>query len=98
MSEDIKNAISDLGHTFEEFKKVNDSRLDSIEKSEGSAYDEEKLANIEAKLDSLEDVGKKLTTAEQNANDIKEQVSKLETVIARPDSGFESNRRIFSAT
>ena len=92
MSEDIKNAISDLGHTFEEFKKVNDSRLDSIEKSEGSAYDEEKLANIEAKLNSLEDVGKKLTTAEQNANDIKEQVSKLETVIARPDSGFESKQ------
>jgi hypothetical protein len=27
MSEDIKNAISDLGQTFAEFKKVNDERL-----------------------------------------------------------------------
>ena len=32
MSEDIKNAIDEIGHTFEEFKKANDERLDSIEK------------------------------------------------------------------
>ena len=34
MSEDIKNAIQDMGKTFEEFKKVNDQRLESIEKGE----------------------------------------------------------------
>jgi len=28
MSEDIKNAISELGQTFNEFKKVNDQRLE----------------------------------------------------------------------
>ena len=37
MSEDIKNAINDLGQTFNEFKKANDERLDSIEKGEGTA-------------------------------------------------------------
>ena len=56
MSEDIKNAIQDLGQTFNEFKKVNDERLEQIEKGESSAYNEEKLAKLEAKLDSFEEV------------------------------------------
>ena len=46
MSEDIKNAISDLGQTFNEFKKVNDERLENIEKGESTAYNEEKLSKL----------------------------------------------------
>jgi len=92
MSEDIKNAIQDLGQTFNEFKKVNDERLEQIEKGESSAYNEEKLAKLEAKLDSFEEVNQKLTLAEQNAEQIKEQVSKIETMVTRPDSGFESKQ------
>jgi len=92
MSEDIKNAISDLGQTFAEFKKVNDERLENIEKGESTAYNDEKLANLEAKLASFEDVNQKLTIAEQNAEQIKEQVSKIETMVTRPDSGFESKQ------
>ena len=92
MSEDIKNAIQDLGQTFNEFKKVNDERLEQIEKGESSAYNEEKLANLEAKLDSYEEMNQKLTIAEQNAEQIKEQVSKIETMVTRPDSGFESKQ------
>jgi len=92
MSEDIKNAISDLGQTFAEFKKVNDERLDNIEKGESTAYNDEKLSQIEAKLDSYEDMNQKLTTAEANAEQIKEQVSKIETMVTRPDSGFESKQ------
>ena len=92
MSEDIKNAISDLGQTFEEFKKVNDERLENIEKGDSSAYNEEKLAKLEAKLDSYEEMNQKLTTAEANAEQIKEQVSKIETMVTRPDSGFESKQ------
>jgi len=92
MSEDIKNAIQDLGQTFNEFKKVNDQRLEQIEKGESSAYNEEKLAKIEAKLDSYEEMNQKLTIAEQNAEQIKEQVSKIETMVTRPDSGFESKQ------
>lgn len=92
MSEDIKNAISDLGQTFAEFKKVNDERLENIEKGESSAYNDEKLAKLEAKLDSYEEMNQKLTVAEQNAEQIKEQVSKIETMVTRPDSGFESKQ------
>ena len=92
MSEDIKNAIQDLGQTFNEFKKVNDERLEQIEKGESSAYNEEKLAKLEAKLDSYEEMNQKLTIAEQNAEQIKEQVSKIETMVTRPDSGFESKQ------
>lgn len=90
MSEDIKNSINDLGHAFDEFKKVNDQRLDAIEKGEGTAYVDEKLAKIEAKLDSYEDMNQKVTLAEQNSNDIKSQLEKLETVVKRPNSGFET--------
>ena len=92
MSEDIKNAISDLGSTFAEFKKVNDQRLESIEKGEGTAYVDEKLAKMEAKMDSYEDINQKLTTAELNADNIKSQIDKLETIVTRPNSGFESKQ------
>ena len=37
MSEDVKNAIQEMGSTFEEFKKVNDERLEAIEKGESTA-------------------------------------------------------------
>jgi len=92
MSEDIKNAIQDLGQTFNEFKKVNDERLEQIEKGESTAYNEDKLAKLEAKLDSFEEVNQKLTLAEQNAEQIKEKVSKIETMVTRPDSGFEAKQ------
>jgi HK97 family phage major capsid protein len=89
MSEDIKNAITDLGRTFEEFKKVNDQRLEQIEKGESTALVDEKLAKMEAKMDSYEDINQKLTTAELNADNIKSQIEKLETIVTRPNSGFE---------
>ena len=92
MSEDIKNAIQEMGRTFEEFKKVNDQRIESIEKGEGTAYVDEKLAKLEAKMDSYEDINQKLTTAEANAENIKSQIEKLETVIRRPNSGFDTKQ------
>jgi HK97 family phage major capsid protein len=92
MSEDVKTAISDLGQTFSEFKKVNDERLEQIEKGESTAYNEEKLTKLEAKMDSYEEMNQKLTIAAANAEDIKEQVSKIETMVSRPNSGFESKQ------
>lgn len=92
MSEDIKNAIQGLGSTFEEFKKVNDERLEKLEKGESTAIVDEKLAKIEAKMDSYEDINQKLTTAEANAENIKSQIEKLETVIKRPNSGFDTKQ------
>ena len=92
MSEDIKNAISELGQTFNEFKKVNDQRLEMIEKGESTAYVDEKIAKMEAKMDSYEDINQKLTTAELNAENIKSQIEKLETVVRRPNSGFDTKQ------
>jgi len=92
MSEDIKNAINDLGQTFNEFKKVNDQRLESIEKGEGTAYVDEKMTKLEAKMDSYEDMNQKLTTAEANAENIKSRLDELQTVVTRPNSGFESKQ------
>ena len=37
MSEDVKNAIQEMGSTFNEFKKVNDERLEKLEKGESVA-------------------------------------------------------------
>ena len=92
MSEDVKTAIQEMGSTFEEFKKVNDERLEKLEKGEGTAYVDEKLAKMEAKMDSLEDINQALTTAEANAENIKSQIEKLETVVKRPNSGFENKQ------
>ena len=92
MSEDVKNAIQEMGSTFEEFKKVNDSRLEKIEKGESTAILDEKMAKIESKLDSLEEVNQQLTKAEQSQNVLKEQMDKLETVLSRPNSGFEAKQ------
>jgi len=92
MSEDVKTAIQEMGSTFEEFKKVNDERLDLLEKGESTAILDEKMAKIESKLDSLEDVNQSLVKSEQNQNDIKEQVEKLETVLKRPNSGFNTKQ------
>ena len=92
MSEDVKSAIQEMGSTFEEFKKVNDERLEKLEKGESTADLDSKMAKIEAKLDSMEEINQKLTTAEQSQAEVKEQVSKLETVIKRPNSGFDTKQ------
>ena len=90
MSEDIKNSINELGSAFEEFKKVNDERLEAVEKGDATAMLDAKLEKIEAKLDSYEDLNQKMTVAEQNATDVKGQLDKLETVLKRPNSGFDT--------
>ena len=93
MSEhDVKESLTEFGQAFEEFKKVNDERLEAIEKGEGTAYLDEKMQNIESKLDAFEDISQKLNQAESNAENIKEQVAKLETVIKRPNSGLDTKQ------
>ena len=92
MSEDVKSAIQEMGSTFEEFKKANDERLEKLEKGESTADIDSKMAKIEAKLDSMEEINQKLTTAEQSQAEVKEQVSKLETVIKRPNSGVDTKQ------
>ena len=93
MSEhDVKESLTEFGQAFEEFKKVNDERLEAIEKGEGTAYLDEKMESIESKLNQFEDISKAVQQAEANAENIKEQVAKLETVIKRPNSGLDTKQ------
>ena len=92
MSEELKNAFEDFGKGFDEFKKTNDERLELLEKGEGTAYVDEKLSKIEEKLSSVEDMSTKLNQAQETADNIKEQVDKLETVIKRPNSGLDTKQ------
>jgi len=93
MSEDIKNAIQEMGHTFEEFKKANDERLESIEKGQDvDTLVDSKLSVIEEKLNGLEDINQEITLAKQTQEDIKGQVEQLETVMKRPTSGYEAKQ------
>lgn len=93
MSEDIKGAVQELGQAFEEFKKSNDEKLEALETGKGhDTLLDDKIANIEAKLDSLEEINQKVTKAELSQDNIKEQVEQLETVMKRPNSGFETKQ------
>lgn len=90
MSEDIKTAIQDLGETFSEFKKVNDERLEKLDKGESVAELDQKMANIESKLNTLEEVNQKLVAAEQSQKNLQETVEKFETRLTRPNSGMDT--------
>lgn len=92
MSEDVKSAIQEIGSTFEEFKKVNDQRLEKLEKGEAVGDLESKLAKMEADMSALEDVKGKLEKSEAEAEIIKEHVEKLETVMKRPASGMDTKQ------
>ena len=90
MSEDIKTAIQDLGETFSEFKKVNDERLEKLDKGESVAELDQKMANIESKLNTLEEVNQKLVAAEQSQKNLQETVEKFGTRLTRPNSGMDT--------
>ena len=92
MSEDIKSAIQEMGSTFAEFKKVNDERLEKLEKGESTADLDAKMEKIESKLDSIEEINQSVTKAEQSHVEVKEQIDRLETVIKRPNSGFDTKQ------
>jgi HK97 family phage major capsid protein len=93
MSEEniVKEAISDMGKAFEEFKSTNDKRLEEIEKR-GSANSEteEKLAKIEADLDRYEGVNQQLTKQAQAQDAVKDQVDRIETMLKRPEMGLST--------
>ena len=90
---EVKNAVENIGYAFEEFKKANDERLDAIEK--GKSYDgllDEKIAKIEEKMDAFEDVNQKITQATLGQENIKEQISNLETALKRPNAGLDTKQ------
>ena len=97
----VKEAVSDMGKAFEEFKSTNDKRLDEIEKR-GTALSEteEKLERIETDLDRLEDVNQELTKQSQAQEQVKDQVDRIETMLKRPEMGLstqsiDENAKVF---
>lgn len=92
MEAEIKSAIQNLGETFEQFKQTYDEKLEQVAKNEADPILDEKLAKIEAKMDSLEDVNQTLTKQQQAQENLKEQMEQIHTVVTRPNSGFESKQ------
>lgn len=92
MSDEAVKVVSEFKGAFEEFKKVNDERLDKLEKGESVAEVENKLGKIEEKLQSFEDINQKLTLAEQEQKANSEKLESIETVLKRPGSGFSSEQ------
>jgi len=90
--DDVKSAISEMGSAFEEFKKSYDQKLENVEKGVSDPLLDEKLVNIEKKLDSLEEVNQHITLQQKASENIKEQMDRLETAVRRPASGFDSKQ------
>jgi len=92
MEAEIKSAIQNLGETFEQFKQTYDEKLEQVAKSEADPILDEKLAKIEAKMDSLEDVNQAMTKQQAAQENLKEQMEQIHTVVTRPNSGFDSKQ------
>ena len=91
MSEEIKQALTEYGQAFEEFKEANDQRLERLEKGDGEdSLLTEKIGKIEKKLDSLEDINQSVNQAKAAQEGITEKVTQLETVLSRPSSGYDT--------
>ena len=58
--DDIKNAISDMGQAFDDFKKSYDQKLENVAKGVNDPLLDEKIGKIESKLDSLEEVNQQI--------------------------------------
>ena len=90
---DIQNAMNDLAESHEEFKKAYDEKLEALETGRGhDTLLDDKIANIESKLDSLEEINQAVTKAQLSQDNIKEQVDQLETVLKRPNSGYDTKQ------
>ena len=66
MSEDIKTLVSEMGSAFEEFKKSYDEKLDKMAKGQEASALDAKLAAIEAKMDSYEDINQRMVQSQKS--------------------------------
>ena len=89
---DVKGVVQEFGKAFDEFKKANDERLERLEKGESTADLDAKIGKIEEKLDGLEDINQELTKAKGHQEEIAEKLENLETVMKRPQNGFDSKQ------
>ena len=92
MTEEVKTAVEGMGKAFEEFKATYDSRLDSLEKK-GTVDPlvDDKIKNLEADMDRLEEINQKLTKAELEQKNISEKIDSFETMLKRPEANLTAN-------
>ena len=90
MTDDVKSVIQEFGEAFEEFKKANDERLESLDKGESVSALEEKTDKIEESLSGLEDINQQMTQAKMAQEGMNEKLDNLETVLKRPGSGYDT--------
>lgn len=88
MSEDIKTLVSEMGSAFEEFKKSYDEKLDKMAKGQEDSALDAKLAAIEAKMDSYEDINQRMVQSQKSQEALMEQMDRVEVAMRRPNSGF----------
>ena len=92
MSDDIKNAVSEMGEAFEQFKSAYDQKLENVKKGVADPLLDGKIANIEAKLDSMEVVNQQLVQQKAHQEKMEEQMDRLETALRRPATGFDGKQ------
>jgi HK97 family phage major capsid protein len=92
MSDDIKNAVSEMGEAFEEFKKAYDQKLENVSKGVADPLLDGKIDAIEAKMDSLETVNQQLVQQKAHQEKMTEQMDRMETALRRPNTGFDAKQ------
>ena len=75
----VADALDKINTAFDEYKKVNDARLDAIKAGQSTADFDAKLAKIDAAIDGL--------------NEAKGRLEKVETKLARPGGFGGGDRR-----
>ena len=90
MTEVTSEVVNDLASTFEEFKKTYDEKLENLEQGTPDPLLDEKLAKLEAKLDSQEDLNQQMTLQAKSQEQIGDRLDALETVMKRPQAGIET--------
>ena len=93
MVDEVKEVLNEYGKAFEEFKKAQDEKLETLEK--GMSVDpllNDKIESIEAKMNSLEDINQEITQTKAANEKISEKLDNLETVLKRPSSGFDTKQ------
>jgi len=91
--DDIQSVVSGMGEAFEEFKKSYDQKLENVKQGVNDPLLDEKISKIESKLDSYENVNQQITLQKQQNEELKEQMDRMETVLRRPSSGMDSERK-----
>ncbi len=93
MVDEVKEVLNEYGQAFEEFKKANDEKIEKLEKGLNVPVElNDKIENIEGKMNGLEDLNQQLTQTKTQQEQISEKLDSLETILKRPSSGFESKQ------